>query len=97
MNKTTLLIFALVTINCTTHMQIDPPVAKKIEEKLQIHDDTRIDPYFWMRLSDDQKEAETPDAQTQDVLDYLNAENDYLKKVMKPTEALQETLFEEIQ
>jgi len=77
-------------------MQIDPPVAKKIEEKLQIHDDTRIDPYFWMRLSDDQKEAETPDAQTQDVLDYLNAENDYLKKVMKPTEALQETLFEEI-
>lgn len=96
MNKTTLLIFALVTINCTTHMQIDPPVAKKIEEKLQIHDDTRIDPYFWMRLSDDQKEAETPDAQTQDVLDYLNAENDYLKKVMKPTEALQETLFEEI-
>lgn len=96
MNKITLLIFALVTINCTTHMQIDPPVAKKIEEKLQIHDDTRIDPYFWMRLSDDQKEAETPDAQTQDVLDYLNAENDYLKKVMKPTEALQETLFEEI-
>jgi oligopeptidase B len=96
MNKTTLLIFALVTINCTTHMQIDPPVAKKIEEKLQIHDDTRTDPYFWMRLSDDQKEAETPDAQTQDVLDYLNAENDYLKKVMKPTEALQETLFEEI-
>lgn len=96
MNKTTLLIFAFVTINCTTHMQIDPPVAKKIEEKLQIHDDTRIDPYFWMRLSDDQKEAETPDAQTQDVLDYLNAENDYLKRVMKPTEALQETLFEEI-
>ena len=77
-------------------MQIDPPVAKKIEEKLQIHDDTRIDPYFWMRLSDDQKEAETPDTQTQDVLDYLNAENDYLKKVMKPTEKLQETLYEEI-
>ena len=69
---------------------------KKIEEKLEIHDDTRIDPYFWMRLSDDQKEAETPDAQTQDVLDYLNAENDYLKKVMKPTEKLQETLYEEI-
>ena len=96
MNKTTLLIFALLVVNCTIDMQIDPPVAKKIEEKLQIHDDTRIDPYFWMRLSDDQKEAETPDAQTQDVLDYLNAENDYLKKVMKPTEKLQETLYEEI-
>ncbi len=96
MNKTTLLIFALLVVNCTIDMQIDPPVAKKIEKTLQIHDDTRIDPYFWMRLSDAQKEAETPDAQTQDVLDYLNAENAYLKRVMKPTEGLQETLYEEI-
>ena len=96
MNKTTLLIFALLVVNCTIDMQIDPPVAKKIEKTLQIHDDTRIDPYFWMRLSDAQKEAETPDAQTQDVLDYLNAENAYLKRIMKPTEGLQETLYEEI-
>ena len=96
MNKTTLLIFALLVVNCTIDMQIDPPVAKKIEKTLQIHDDTRVDPYFWMRLSDAQKEAETPDAQTQDVLDYLNAENAYLKRVMKPTEGLQETLYEEI-
>ena len=96
MNKTTLLIFALLVVNCTTDMQIDPPVAKKIEKTLQIHNDTRVDPYFWMRLSDAQKEAETPDNQTQDVLDYLHAENDYLKKVMKPTEKLQETLYEEI-
>jgi oligopeptidase B len=96
MNKTTLLIFALLVVNCTIDMQIDPPVAKKIEKTLQIHDDTRVDPYFWMRLSDAQKEAETPDAQTQDVLDYLNAENAYLKRIMKPTEGLQETLYEEI-
>ncbi|MGB0260802.1 MAG: S9 family peptidase [Flavobacteriaceae bacterium] len=96
MNKTTLLIFALLVVNCTIDMQIDPPVAKKIEKTLQIHDDTRVDPYFWMRLSDAQKEAKTPDAQTQDVLDYLNAENAYLKRVMKPTEGLQETLYEEI-
>ncbi|MDG0967656.1 MAG: S9 family peptidase [Flavobacteriaceae bacterium] len=73
-----------------------PPVAKQIPEKLEIHGDTRIDPYFWMRLSDAQKEAEEPDAQTQDVLDYLHAENKYLKQEMKPTEALQEKLYEEI-
>lgn len=72
------------------------PQAKKIEKKLTTHGDTRVDNYFWMRLSDEQKEAETPDAQTQDVLDYLNAENEYLKQVMKPTEKLQETLYEEI-
>ena len=43
-----------------------------------------------------QKNAETPDAQTQDVLDYLNAENKYLEEVMKPQEALKESLYNEI-
>ena len=72
------------------------PIAKKIPKELTIHDDTRIDNYFWMRLSDEQKKAETPDAQTQDVLDYLNAENEYLDKTMEHTNALQEKLYEEI-
>ncbi len=82
---------------CSTKKDmLQAPHAKKIEKKLTIHEDTRIDNYFWMRLSDEQKEAETPDAQTQDVLDYLNAENEYLKQVMKPTEELQESLYEEI-
>ena len=47
-------------------------------------------------MSDAQKEAEQADSHTQDLLDYLHAENDYLKEVMKPTEKLQETLYEEI-
>lgn len=49
-----------------------------------------------MRLSDEQKNAESPDAQTQDVLDYLNAENAYLNKAMKHTEPLQKKLYDEI-
>ena len=73
-----------------------PPIAKKVPKELTIHDDTRTDNYFWMRLSDEQKEAETPDAQTQDVLDYLNAENQYTQASLKHTEALQEELFNEI-
>lgn len=73
-----------------------PPVAKKVAEELTVHGDTRIDNYFWMRLSDAQKEAETPDAQTQDVLDYLNAENDYADAVMADTDSLQEKLYNEI-
>ena len=72
------------------------PVAKKISKELTIHGDTRLDNYFWMRLSDEQKEAKTPDAQTQDVLDYLNEENAYTEAVMKHTEPLQDTLFNEI-
>lgn len=74
----------------------DAPVAKKEKKELSIHEDTRVDDYFWMRLSDEQKNAETPDAQTQDVLDYLNAENDYLDKVMAHTEGFQKGLFDEI-
>ena len=73
-----------------------PPVAKKVAHETAIHDLTLQDDYFWMRLSDEQKEATEPDAQTQDVLDYLIAENDYRAEVMKSTEALQDSLYEEI-
>ncbi|MFK7755401.1 MAG: S9 family peptidase [Flavobacteriales bacterium] len=73
-----------------------PPVAKKIPKELVMHDDMRVDDYFWMRLSDEQKNAETPDDQTQDVLDYLNAENTYKEAIMKNTEAFQEKLYEEM-
>ncbi len=72
------------------------PTAPKVSKKLEIHGDTRIDDYFWMRLSDDQKNAEKPDDQTQNVLDYLNAENAYRKDIMKSTETFQEELFKEM-
>jgi oligopeptidase B len=73
-----------------------PPIAKKHAEKLTIHGDTRTDDYFWMRLSDDQKEAKKPDAQTQDVLDYLHAENAYLNQVMEPSDQLRQKLYDEM-
>ncbi len=95
MKKIALFIFAFLTIQCSSEMQ-EAPVPKKVKKVLEIHDDQRIDNYFWMRLSDEQKEAEQPDQQTQDVLDYLNAENDYRKHVMKPTEKLQKTIYDEI-
>ena len=72
------------------------PVAKKKEEKLQLHGDTRIDNYFWMKLSDEQKNSEEPDAQTKEVVSYLEAENAYTKKLMTHTEEFQEKLFNEI-
>ena len=61
------------------------PKAKKIRKELTIHDDTRIDDYFWLNNREDQE-----------VIDYLNAENAYCKEVLKPTEKLQEDLFEEM-
>jgi oligopeptidase B len=72
------------------------PKAEKIPFEITEHNHTRIDQYYWMRLSDEQKESKTPDEQTQKVLDYLKAENDYTKSEMKHTEELQKELFEEM-
>ena len=70
-------------------------IAKKIPKINIYHNDTIIDNYDWMRLSDSQKESEKSDTQTLDVLNYLNAENDYLEKEMSGTESFQNDLFEE--
>lgn len=72
------------------------PTALKSPKELVAHGDTRIDNYFWMRLSDEQKNADTPDAQTTDVLNYLNAENAYRNQVMAHTDAFQTKLYDEI-
>ncbi|MAZ55936.1 MAG: oligopeptidase B, partial [Flavobacteriales bacterium] len=72
------------------------PLAKKEPKTLSIHGDDRVDNYFWMRLSDEQKEAKDPDPQTKEVLNYLDAENKYLAHKMKHTEEFQLELFNEI-
>ena len=72
------------------------PVAKQVPYVMEEFGGQRVDPYFWMRLSDEQKNAETPDQQTQDVLDYLQAENDYADAYFKPLKSLQETLYKEM-
>jgi oligopeptidase B len=89
-----LTIFLMVVLfSCNNQPAIKPPVAEKIPHELF---NKRIDNYFWMRLSDEQKNAEKPDEQTTKVLDYLNKENEYSKLVLKNTEGLQKTLYDEI-
>ena len=72
------------------------PVAEKQPQKLEKHEDVRIDNYFWMRLSDEQKLAEVKDEQTQKVVAYLEAENEYYNKVTDYTKTFQEDLFQEM-
>ena len=72
------------------------PVAEKIPHKTTIHGYDRVDNYHWMRLTDKQKLAKDPDAQTQKVLDNLKEENAYKEVKLKHTEKFQETLFDEI-
>ncbi len=75
---------------------IKPPIADKVPKKLEKHGDVRIDNYYWMRLTEEQKNTKNPDAHTQKVLDYLNAENDYFDKKMAHTKQFREALFEEM-
>lgn len=86
-------IFDVLLFSCTTQPVIKAPVAEKIPHELK---NNRIDNYFWMRLSDEQKNAAKPDAQTTKVLDYLNSENEYSKALLKNTEGLQKTIYDEI-
>ena len=65
--------------------EIEAPLAKKIEKKLEKHGDERIDNYYWLN-----------DRENPDVIDYLNKENEYLEANMKHTESFQKALFEEM-
>ena len=72
------------------------PVANKKPLELKKHNDVRIDNYFWMRLSDAQKLAPVKDEHTQEVISYLEAENEYYAKVTENTKDFQEALFQEM-
>ena len=62
-----------------------PPMAAKRPHTTEIHGYTLTDDYFWLR------EKSNPD-----VINYLESENAYTEAVMKPTKALQETLYNEM-
>ena len=68
-----------------TKKNILPPKAKKIEKKLEIHGDVRIDNYYWLN------NPENPE-----VINYLNDENAYYEAKTAHTKQFQEDLFEEM-
>jgi oligopeptidase B len=86
-------LLTLLLFSCADRPKPEAPIAEKIPHELF---NKRTDNYFWMRLSDEQKNASKPDEQTSRVLDYLNKENAYSKAVLKNTETLQKTLYDEI-
>ncbi|MDP8202582.1 MAG: S9 family peptidase [Candidatus Tenebribacter burtonii] len=80
-----LLLIVAFFIGCTTKSQ--PPIAKIIPDTTYIHGVKLIDNYAW--LKDKTREQE-------DVLEYINAENEYTTSVLKKTKKLQQTLYQEI-
>ena len=73
-----------------------PPNAITKPHELAMHGDTRIDNYYWMRLTDDQKNAKALDSQTKEVVDYISQENKYTQSSLSHTKKLQNTIFEEM-
>ena len=66
-------------------MLLQPPTTEKKPKVTEINGDRLVDDYFWLR------EKTNPA-----VIAHLNAENAYSSAVMKPTEALQDKLYNEI-
>ncbi len=62
-----------------------PPLARREPVEHVLHGDRRVDHYAWLR------QKENPE-----VIAYLNAENAYTDAVLKPTEAFQERLYQEM-
>ncbi len=66
-------------------MNVAPPIAVKKEKQLVIHDDARIDNYYWLN-----------DRENPEVISYLEEENKYTDAVLKSTKNLQVKLFNEM-
>lgn len=64
---------------------VQPPIAKRIPKELKAHNDIRVDDYFWLN-----------ERENTDVLDYLNAENDYFEHMTAHTKDFEKDLFEEM-
>ena len=74
-----------ILLSCNMKKNIKEPIAEKIEKKLSIHGETRIDEYYWLNQRGDKK-----------VINYLNAENSYRDNYMKDYKGLEDELFQEI-
>ena len=64
---------------------IEVPVAKKVPKELVMHDDVRVDDYYWLN---DREDAE--------VISYLEKEDAYYDAMTAHTKTFQELLFEEM-
>ena len=88
------LIGVLIMSSCSE--KLVKPVAKKEPYEIITHGHKRVDDYYWMRLTDEQKKSKIRDEQTKAVINYIDQENNYTQKSLSHTNLLQKTLFDEI-
>src|SRR4026207_1880168 len=86
-----LLIFGVVSVNTALAQSngggapSKPPMAEKKAKTTNIHGETLVDDYFWLR------EKTNPA-----VMAHLQAEDAYTEQIMKPTAGLQDRLYKEM-
>jgi oligopeptidase B len=91
LGKRTLVFFVSITFAAScqneknTMTKAQAPVAKKNPKKLSVHDDVRIDDYYWLN-----------DRENEEVVAHLEKENDYYNTLTDHTKDFQGALFEEM-
>ena len=84
--KKYLILITIILHSCNMKKnELVEPMAKKVDKILKMHDHERNDEFYWLN------ERDNPE-----VIDYLNAENDYRDAYMKDYKNLENQLFEEI-
>ncbi|WP_108395727.1 S9 family peptidase [Devosia submarina] len=74
-----------------------PPLAARRPHTATFHNQTREDPYHWLRASNWQEVMQKPGALDGEIRAYLEAENDYFEAEFgSRTSDLQETIYKEI-
>ncbi len=82
----TFLTFCLVCFcGCLRTLRHSPPTPEKIPHHTEIQGEKLLDNYHWLK-----------NRSSEDVIDYIKAENKYTKKVMSDTAGLREELFSEM-
>src|SRR5690606_19448986 len=65
--------------------RLSPPIAKRVATSRNVHGDTVVDHYAWLKDRDDP-----------DTIAYLEAENAHTEAALAHTKELQDTIFDEI-
>ena len=79
------ILISFISANALGQTTMQPPSAKKIAKKLETHGHQRVDNYYWLN-----------DRSNQQVIDYLNEENEYTTSVLSDVKSLETELFDEI-
>ena len=81
-----LVVLASVLLACSSKEEATlTPVAQKRPVTLELHGDSRVDDYYWLR-----------DRENPEVISYLEAENAYTEQMLSPFKGLQDILFDEM-